>query len=224
MCVRERELERVLTLHQAQGKSNQAISKPRHSAPATLAPHNYNTIWQRYWAQIPCYFCGCVFPARAWFYIKVPKMPLTLTYWKERQSRQTQFEYVDSHESSTEHKGDLSSDFLVRVGRCGFAKVTFPFTLHLKKTYWWPSRGHQLADSGLGPAAKEVCIRTAKCFTLNLIDDFGRNVWVLRLLHFIESIKWEQKSRQASTITVNVRSQGMEVGRGDWLGERFKLR
>lgn len=80
----ERDLERLLTLHQAQGKSNQAISKPRRSAPATLAPHNYNTIWQRYWAQIPCYFFGCVYPARTWFYIKVPKMALTLTYWKER--------------------------------------------------------------------------------------------------------------------------------------------
>lgn len=87
---RERDLERLLTLHQARGKSNQAISKPSHSAPATVAPHNYNTIWQRYWAQIPCYFCGCVYPARAWFYIKVPKMALTLTYWKDRPSSQAE--------------------------------------------------------------------------------------------------------------------------------------
>ncbi len=84
VCVWERDLERLLTLHQARGKSNQAISKAKCSAPATLAPHNYNTIWQRYWAQIPCYFCGCVYPARTWFYIKVPKMALTLSYWKER--------------------------------------------------------------------------------------------------------------------------------------------
>lgn len=41
---RERDQERLLKLHQAQGKSNQAISKPRRCAPATLAPHNYNTI------------------------------------------------------------------------------------------------------------------------------------------------------------------------------------
>lgn len=86
----ERDLERLLTLHQAQGKSNQAISKPRRSAPATLAPHNYNTIWQRYWAQIPCYFCGCVYSARTRFYIKVPKMALTLTYWKERRRSQAE--------------------------------------------------------------------------------------------------------------------------------------
>lgn len=84
MCVCERDLERLLTQHQAQGKSNQAISKPRRSAPATLAPHNYNTIWQRYWAQIPCYFCSPVYPARTWFYIKVPKTALTPTYWKAR--------------------------------------------------------------------------------------------------------------------------------------------
>lgn len=83
-CVRERDLERLLTLQQAQGKSSQAISKLSRSAPATLAPHNYNTIWQRYWAQIPSYFCRCVYPARAWFYIKVPKMALAVTYWKER--------------------------------------------------------------------------------------------------------------------------------------------
>lgn len=87
----ERDLERLLTLQQARGKSSQAISKLSHSAPATLAPHNYNTIWQRYWAQIPCYFCRCVYPARAWFYIKVPKMALAVTYWKERPCSQAEW-------------------------------------------------------------------------------------------------------------------------------------
>lgn len=66
-----RHQERLLTLHQAHGKSIRAISKPRSGAPATFAPHNYNTIWQRYWAHIPCRFCGRSFPASAWFYIKL---------------------------------------------------------------------------------------------------------------------------------------------------------
>lgn len=128
----ERDLERLLTLHQAQGKSKEAISKPRRSAPATLAPHNYNTIWQRYWAQIPCYFCGCVYPARTWFYIKVPKMAL-LTYWKERPwsraERSKHWEYVDS---PTSRRGNTahgwSAHLLVWVGGCLYEKLTFTST------------------------------------------------------------------------------------------------
>lgn len=48
--LRERDQEIPRTRPRTHGKSNQAISKPSGSAPATLASRNYNTIWQRYWA------------------------------------------------------------------------------------------------------------------------------------------------------------------------------
>lgn len=55
------------------GNLSWAISKPRRSALATFALHNYNTIWQRYWAHIPCRFSGRLFSARARFYLKLWK-------------------------------------------------------------------------------------------------------------------------------------------------------
>lgn len=81
----ERHLQRLLAQHQARGKSNQAISKPRRSAPATVAAHNYNTIWQRYWAPIPLLFLSSAVPLlESDFYRKGPKMALAQTYRKER--------------------------------------------------------------------------------------------------------------------------------------------
>lgn len=83
----ERHLQRLLAQHQARGKSNQAISKPRRSAPATVAAHNYNTIWQRYWAPIPLRFLSPVLPLlESDFYRKGPKMALAQTYRKKRGS------------------------------------------------------------------------------------------------------------------------------------------
>ncbi len=142
----ERDLERLLTLHQAQGKSNQAISKPRRSAAATLAPHNYNTIWQRYWAQIPCYFCGCVYPARTWFYIKVPKMALTLTYWKERPwskaeranaVRMCRLSRVQERQHRTRERRSSSS---LRWKAC-FWKGDLYLHSTSWKAQWWPYTG-----------------------------------------------------------------------------------
>lgn len=41
---KKKDWERLGALHRTRGKSKQAISKPRRSTAATLAPHNYNTI------------------------------------------------------------------------------------------------------------------------------------------------------------------------------------
>jgi len=106
VCVweRERDLERLLKLHPAQGKSNQAISEPRRSAPATFAPHNYNTIWQRYWARVPCCRCGCAcIRLQPWFYIKGPPkkrngINTDLLKRSRRSKQNTSRGYVDSPE------------------------------------------------------------------------------------------------------------------------------
>ena len=144
---RERDQERLLKLHQAQGKSNQAISKPRRCAPATLAPHNYNTIWQRYWAPIPCYFCGCVYPARAWFYRKVPKMELKLTCWKERpwqRVEQANSKNMLTLRSPVETTQDVTEGliFLSEVEGVLFLKRWPLPPKHLfEKAHWWPYTG-----------------------------------------------------------------------------------
>lgn len=144
---RERDQERLLKLHQAQGKSNQAISKPRRCAPATLAPHNYNTIWQRYWAPIPCYFCGCVYPARTLFYRKVPKMELKLIYWKERPWQRVEranSKNMLTLQSPVETTQEVTEGliFLSEVEGVLFLKRwPLPPKHLLEKAHWWPYTG-----------------------------------------------------------------------------------